>query len=123
MLVKDEYSIHLPPRVIPDGGELADSTLLTGEQGIIEERGLLSLPNSAVLAVPTGFGKTYLARRSIHNSLKANFRAIYLCPLRALSRELYASWQPEYGPLLGVYTGETGTDELADMPSPMRHGS
>lgn len=118
MLVKDEYSIHLPPRVIPDGGELADSTLLTGEQGIIEERGLLSLPNSAVLAVPTGFGKTYLARRSVHNSLKDDFRAIYLCPLRALSRELYASWQPEYGPLLGVYTGETGTDELADMPSP-----
>lgn len=90
---------------------------LTPEQLRIAENGWLQPPYSALLNVPTGFGKTFLARHAIRNTLAAGYRAVYLCPLRALARELFAQWQQEF-PSLGVYTGETGVDEPMDMPAP-----
>lgn len=90
---------------------------LSDGQQAIEAAGLLHAPASALLNVPTGFGKTFLARRAIRNALDAGFRAVYLCPLRALARELRAEWQREFDGL-GVYTGETGVDEAIDIPAP-----
>lgn len=90
---------------------------LSAEQQDIEDAGLLAAPASAVLCVPTGFGKTFLSRRAIRNAQAAGYRAVYLCPLRALARELYADWRKDIAGL-GVYTGETGIDEADDIPLP-----
>lgn len=90
---------------------------LSDGQQAIEAAGLLRAPASALLNVPTGFGKTFLARRAIRNALDAGFRAVYLCPLRALARELHAEWQATFSGL-GVYTGEIGVDEAQDIPAP-----
>src|SRR5688500_17968367 len=44
---------------------------------------------SVLMSTPTGSGKTLIAMRAIHRTLKKNKKAVYLTPLRALASEKY----------------------------------
>ena len=88
---------------------------LSSMQRAVSDSGLLD--GSLVLHSPTGSGKTWLARRAITQTVARKRKAVYLAPLRALARELYAAWkEAEPGLVIGVYTGELGVDELEDNP-------
>lgn len=89
-------------------------------QSDIRQQGLLQAGRSAVLNIPTGGGKTFLAREAIANTVGAGMVAVYLCPLRSLARETAASWQAAdafAGKTVGVFTGETGMDATDDLPA------
>jgi helicase len=59
--------------------------------------------------MPTGSGKTWLAREAIRSSLNRGFRAVYLSPLRALADELSSSWATVFPDSpVGVFTGDYG---------------
>lgn len=73
----------------------------------ILERGLLDSGLSAVIQLPTGAGKTWLAERAIEQVLGRGGRAIYLAPLRALAAELWQRWQRQF-PEVGLFTGDVG---------------
>lgn len=78
---------------------------------------MLDLGFNCVLQMPTGSGKTWLARTAIANTLSAGYRAIYLTPTRALASELFSAWRSEYGEdSVGIFTGEYGT---ASRPYPV----
>lgn len=89
-------------------------------QDAINAAGLLDA--SCVLQLPTGAGKTFLAREASNRIVLNGLRVAYLCPLRALARELAQSWRGE--PALaaagvGVFTGEMGLDaEEGEARSP-----
>lgn len=103
----------LPPASLDD----ALQRQLTPDQQAIADAGLLE--QGGVLAIPTGAGKTYLARLAIHLTLRQGLKAVMLAPTRALIRELAAAWPAEFpGRRLGHYTGEVGTDEAGENPSP-----
>ena len=77
------------------------------------------LDASSVLQLPTGSGKTFLARHAIARVLERGRKAVYLSPIRALARELAASWSGAFGEhRVGIYTGEAGGDDLADPIPP-----
>lgn len=83
---------------------------LSLDQKNISDAGLLD--KSCVLNLPTGSGKTWLARKAIHITLARKLKAVYLSPLRAIAKELSVSWREEFqGYSVGVYTGEVGLDE------------
>lgn len=87
-------------------------------QAGIESAGLLA--RSSVLCLPTGSGKTFMARKAIAQTVARGMRAAYLCPLRALAREIGGQWHAALLPYrTGVFTGERGLDEeglLAGSP-------
>ena len=73
------------------------------------DHGLLESGFSVVLQMPTGSGKTWLAKEAIRQSLKSGFRAVYLSPLRALADELANDWEEEFeADPVGVFTGDYG---------------
>ncbi len=73
------------------------------------DHALLESGYSVVLQMPTGSGKTWLAKHAIHQAVHSGFRAVDLSPLRALADELAANWQKEFGDLsVGVFTGDYG---------------
>ncbi len=93
------------------------TTELNPAQREVVERGLLSSGFSAVLQMPTGAGKTWLAEQAIDAALQAGARAIYLTPLRALANELVARWSKRFeGHEVGVFTGEYGQRQAYPVP-------
>lgn len=86
------------------------STLkLNPAQQHVFDHGLFESGFSAVLQMPTGSGKTWLAQQAIGQSITRGFRAVYLSPLRALADELATDWQKEFGDVsVGVFTGDYG---------------
>ncbi|MCW1886714.1 helicase-related protein [Luteolibacter flavescens] len=73
------------------------------------DHGVLDSGFSTVLQMPTGSGKTWLAREAIRSSLSRGFRAVYLSPLRALADELSTSWTSVFPDSpVGVFTGDYG---------------
>jgi helicase len=83
-------------------------TMNPAQQFVIDSR-MLESGFSCILQLPTGSGKTWLARRAILNTLKQGLRAVYLTPLRALADELYPLWKSEFSPYeVGVFTGDYG---------------
>lgn len=88
------------------------ASVLTEEQQQVVDSGLLD--GSAVLSVCTSWGKTWMAWRAIKQVVAGGGRAVYLCPLVAIARELGSAWRQEFaGARLGVYTGEV-QDEFDD---------
>lgn len=88
------------------------ASVLTEEQQQVVDSGLLD--GSAVLSVCTSWGKTWMARLAIKRVVAGGGRAVYLCPLVAIARELGSAWRQEFaGARLGVYTGEV-QDEFDD---------
>jgi helicase len=62
--------------------------------------------------MPTGSGKTWLAKHAIDCTLRSAFRAIYLAPTRALASELYEKWgADDPAGTIGIFTGDFGTPE------------
>lgn len=83
-------------------------TLNPAQQAVFDH-GLLESGFSVVLQMPTGSGKTWLAKQAIRDSLRRGLRAVYLSPLRALADELVIRWQEEFAEVpVGVFTGDYG---------------
>jgi helicase len=91
--------------------------LLNPAQQAVIDRGLLTSGFSAVLQMPTGSGKTWLAEQAIAGVLEGGGRAIYLTPLRALANELVERWRDRFaGFEVGVFTGEYGQRQAYPVP-------
>lgn len=82
---------------------------LTPPQVEVLDRGLFHSGFSCVLQMPTGSGKTWLAEQAIRDVIRADARAVYLSPLRALATELADSWRERFAPAkVGIFTGDYG---------------
>jgi helicase len=78
------------------------------QQRVIDH-GVLDSGFSTILQMPTGSGKTWLARLAIRDSLRRGLRAVYLSPLKALADELSTAWTTEFAESkVGVFTGDYG---------------
>lgn len=94
----------------------AAPTLNPPQQAIVD-RGLLDSGFHAILQLPTGAGKTWLAEQAIAATLKSGQRAIYLTPLRALANELVERWTQRFSDFeVGVFTGEYGQQQTYPVP-------
>jgi helicase len=83
-------------------------SLNPGQQEVIDH-GLLTSGFSCILQMPTGSGKTWLAKQAIVHSVQVGFRAVYITPLRALAEELVNRWAKEFaGTPVGIFTGDYG---------------
>jgi len=82
---------------------------LNPAQQSVADHALLESGFSVVLQMPTGSGKSWLAKQAIRQSVERGFRAVYLCPLRALADELATQWSEDFGEEpVGVFTGDYG---------------
>src|SRR5207237_724023 len=62
---------------------------------------------SVLVTVPTGTGKTMMAKAGIHKALAAGQTAIYTTPLRALTEEKYRELCADFGDdRVGFATGD-----------------
>jgi len=78
-------------------------------QQSVMDHGLLESGFSVILQMPTGSGKTWLAKQALLDSLKRGLRGIYLAPLKALAEELSEQWKTEFKDShIGVFTGDYG---------------
>eukprot|EP00898_Chlorokybus_atmophyticus_P007000 jgi/Chlat1/7300/Chrsp58S06941 len=80
---------------------------------------LYNTDDNALIAAPTGSGKTVCAEFAILRMLQkaeqgANVRCVYIAPMDALAKERIADWQNKFGAGLGLrvveLTGETQAD-------------
>jgi helicase len=74
---------------------------------------ILASGRSLVVQAPTGAGKTHLAFEEIERTVRNGYRAVYLCPLRALARETSerAACSGRFGGV-GLYTGGLEDQEV-----------
>ena len=70
--------------------------LLNPAQQEVIDCGVLTSGFSSILQMPTGTGKTWLAKLAIRHSVDNGLRAIYLTPLRALAVELVEQWTKDF---------------------------
>ena len=71
--------------------------------------GLLETGFNCILQMATGSGKTWLAEKAIEQAVLSGYRAVYVCPTRALAAELYERWIARHPELsVGVFTGDFG---------------
>ena len=62
---------------------------------------------SVLVTVPTGTGKTLMAKAALHAAMERNQRAIYTTPLRALTEEKYRELCADFGEgYVGFATGD-----------------
>jgi helicase len=82
---------------------------LNPPQTDVVSSGILDCGFSAVLQMPTGSGKTWLAEQAMEIVLSRGCRAVYLTPLRALATELMGRWTGRFANYrVGVFTGDYG---------------
>ena len=100
--------------------DIADGAALTPPQAEILALKLLDGP--AVISMPTGGGKTWLALRRALSVLNADARArvVFLVPLRLQADELYGRWQDVFAPhAIGVFHGGYGAPGQSAPPVPL----
>ncbi len=73
--------------------------MLNPAQQSVMDHGLLQSGYSVILQMPTGSGKTWLAKQALRASLARGLRGIYLAPLKALAEELSGQWKTGSPPL------------------------
>ncbi|MBI4226791.1 MAG: DEAD/DEAH box helicase [Candidatus Omnitrophica bacterium] len=61
---------------------------------------------SALVAAPTGAGKTAIAEYAIEQALAANQSVVYTAPVKALSNQKYRDFYARYGDRIGILTGD-----------------
>jgi helicase len=94
------------PLMFMDGSNTAR---LNPVQQAVMDHGLLDSGFSVVLQMPTGSGKTWLARQGVARVVERGRRAIYLTPLRASAEELTVQWRQEFSGIpTGIFTGDYG---------------
>ncbi|KAH7862903.1 hypothetical protein Vadar_010909 [Vaccinium darrowii] len=79
---------------------------------------LYNTDDNALVAAPTGSGKTICAEfailRNHQKGPESMMRAVYIAPIEALAKERYNEWKKKFGEGLGMkvveLTGETATD-------------
>ena len=75
----------------------------------VQERAITAVfaGKSLLVTVPTGTGKTLIAKAALHAALGRNQRAIYTTPLRALTEEKYRELCADFGEgYVGFATGD-----------------
>ena len=83
--------------------------MLNPAQQSVMDHGLLQSGYSVILQMPTGSGKTWLAKQALRASLARGLRGIYLAPLKALAEELSGQWKTDFpDSQIGVFTGDYG---------------
>ncbi|MFZ9581137.1 MAG: DEAD/DEAH box helicase, partial [Ilumatobacteraceae bacterium] len=81
----------------------------------IEAMDVLDAGESAVVAAPTGSGKTVVAEYGISAALADGRRAFYTAPIKALSNQKYNDLVAMYGrDRVGLLTGDNAVN--ADAP-------
>lgn len=75
-------------------------------------------PFGAVLNMPTGAGKTWIACEAIQRVIRNGHRAIFITPLRALAEELTANFRQLIGEdvPVGIFTGDYGNRKKYPVP-------
>ncbi|GIW71023.1 MAG: hypothetical protein KatS3mg102_0565 [Planctomycetota bacterium] len=61
---------------------------------------------SAIVAAPTGCGKTLIAEYAIEQALERGERIIYTAPIKALSNQKFRDFGAMYGARVGIMTGD-----------------
>ena len=88
--------------------------MLNPAQKSVMEYGLLQSGFSVILQMPTGSGKTWLAKQALRESLNKGLRGVYLSPLKALAEELSSQWKHEFSDArVGVFTGDYGNQNAS----------
>ena len=84
--------------------------MMNPAQKSVMEHGLLQSGFSVILQMPTGSGKTWLAKQALRESLNLGLRGVYLSPLKALAEELSNEWTQEFSDIeVGIFTGDYGS--------------
>ena len=79
--------------------------MMNPAQKSVMEHGLLQSGFSVILQMPTGSGKTWLAKQALRESLNLGLRGVYLSPLKALAEELSNEWTQEFSDIeVGIFT-------------------
>ncbi|MFC5601323.1 DEAD/DEAH box helicase [Deinococcus cellulosilyticus] len=68
-------------------------------------------PKDLILQLPTGAGKTHLARLDSQHTARQGFKIVYLCPLKTMAQEIHDTWAESLK--VGLYTADT---EFTDQP-------
>jgi helicase len=100
--------------------DIAGGVTLTPPQAEILALKLLDGP--AVISMPTGGGKTWLALRRARTVLDTDARAcvVFLVPLRLQEDELYGRWRDAFAPhAVGVFHGGYGAPGQSAPPVPL----
>lgn len=86
---------------------------LNPAQQQVLDAGLLWSGFHAVLHMPTGTGKTWLASLAVEHALARGQRAVVLVPLRAQAEELAADWEGRLSGVVAVHGGRPGSPRQA----------
>jgi helicase len=107
----------ISPRLAEVLALLPPGVALTEDQQAVVETGMLE--TGGVACLPTGAGKTFMAKLAVLLALRRGRRAVFLAPLRAIVRELAGVWAAELaGVPRALETGEVGVDAGSESPSP-----
>ncbi|MGC5616873.1 DEAD/DEAH box helicase [Georgenia sp. Z1491] len=78
-------------------------------RAVAEDRG-------ALVAAPTGAGKTVVGEFAVHLALRRGRKAFYTTPIKALSNQKFTELRARYGEgRVGLLTGDTSIDGDADV--------
>ena len=70
---------------------------------------------SVIVSAPTGAGKTLIAEHAMKMALEKNKHVIYTAPIKALSNQKYRDFTDQYGPVVGIVTGDVTINRSAPI--------
>ncbi|MFQ5844515.1 MAG: DEAD/DEAH box helicase [Planctomycetota bacterium] len=70
---------------------------------------------SAIVAAPTGAGKTLIADYAVEEAFAAGRRIIYTAPIKALSNQKFRDFREEHGDEVGIMTGDVTIRSTAPL--------
>jgi len=110
---------------VPDGGSLSaeDKVDLTAsafsfplDDFQLKAIRALARSESAVVAAPTGSGKTVIGEAAVYLALAQGLRVFYTTPLKALSNQKYSDFKKQFGASrVGLLTGDVSANRDADI--------
>ena len=78
--------------------------------------------DGALVAAPTGSGKTVVGEFAVHLALAGGRKCFYTTPIKALSNQKYHDLVARYGPdRVGLMTGDTSINSEAQIVVMIKH--